>query len=109
MKRQYLYRCLQKVLIYEESFRIEFFPHQTLHYARYVHWQCIENDSQRSQPEVGIREFCGVEWRLPHLRNCPVENGKDHKAIPAKPADVYVCDNPVGEVCDCVYVLQRQE
>src|SRR5690606_5528176 len=102
MHRKNLDRCFKEVLINKESFGVELFPHQALHNTRYVHWQRIEDNTQRSNPEVEVGEFIRIQLCIPHARNNPVKNTKNQEAIPAESAYVYVRNNPVGEVGDSV-------
>ena len=109
VKRNDLQCGFQEVGVFQHTFFTKFFPHQSLCKSGEVHWNGVEQDSQRTYPEVNANQLLREDLRFVNSWNQVIQHGKDQKSVPSQRTDVHVCDNPVGKVGNGVYVFQRKK
>ena len=102
-------RNLQKATVLQGSLGRKLLPHHALREAGDVHRNGVEQNAQRTEPEVYIHQPLRENRRVVHAWNKPVQDGKRQEAVPAQRTHVYVCHNPVGKVGNAVDVFEREQ
>ena len=99
---------LDKLRIDEVSLAVESPPHQPLGQASHVDRHNVEQDADRSQPEMPSRQFGAEQFGLENSGKQPVEHAEGHEAVPAECTGVNMCDGPVGVMRQGIDAFDRK-
>ena len=98
---------LEEVRIPQRAVRREVLPHEALRDPGDVHRDGVEENPERGQPEVDVREAVRIDPGAVDARDDVVEHREGQAAVPGECPHVHVGDDVVRVVGDRVHVLER--